>query len=70
MSLIYFKGFNPDPSNLIEEDVHPLTEITGIVRRGESCDVLRGRRNWKNEGVFTFIDLNFERIVPSYEEEE
>jgi hypothetical protein len=30
-----------------------------LVRRGESENILHRRRNWKNDGVFTFIDLNF-----------
>jgi len=29
------------------------------VRRGEEENILHKRRNWKFEGVFTFIDLHF-----------
>lgn len=52
-------GFNPNPENPDENAILPLTEITGIVRRGESSSFIHGRRNWKNEGVYKFIDLNF-----------
>ncbi len=43
----------------LEEDNVALTEITGVVRRGEKQEILRGRRNWPAEGVFNFIDLKF-----------
>jgi len=29
------------------------------VRRGEEENILHRRRNWKEDGVYTFIDLNF-----------
>lgn len=42
-----------------DENYQPLTEITGLVRRGETSNILARRRNWKHEGVFTWIDLNY-----------
>jgi len=54
-----FTGFTRDPEPENEDDALPLTEITGIVRKGEEEDILNGRRNWKKEGVYTYIDLDF-----------
>jgi len=42
-----------------DENYQPLTEITGLVRRCETSDFLNRRQNWKKEGVFTWIDLNY-----------
>jgi len=36
-----------------------LTEITGIVRRGESQNLLARRRNWTKEGIYNWIDLDY-----------
>lgn len=43
-----FTGFNPDAANPDESEQLTLTEITGIVRRGESENLLARRRNWNN----------------------
>lgn len=45
--------------NTIEEHVVSLTEITGIVRRGESKDLLRGQVNFPYEGIYQYVDLPF-----------
>ena len=48
-----------DPEALKEDDLMPFTEVTGILRRGEEANILHGRQNWKYEGVFNYIDLNY-----------
>lgn len=53
----YHTLFANNPDNLIEEHVVSLTEITGIVRRGESKNILEGRVNFPYEGVYQFVDL-------------
>lgn len=42
-----------------DEDILELTEIVGVVRKGEKEDILNRRRNWKYEGNFNYIDLGF-----------
>ena len=42
-----------------EEFNPPLTEIVGLVRRGEQQDVMNKKRNWPHEAVYTYIDLDF-----------
>jgi len=37
----------------------PVTEIVGLVRRGEQQDIINKRKNWPHESVYTYIDLNF-----------
>lgn len=49
--------FANNPDNIIEEHVVSLTEITGIVRSGESKNILQGRVNFPYEGVYQYIDL-------------
>jgi len=51
--------FMNDPENPIEEHVVSLTELTGIVRRGETQDMTKGLVNFPYEGVYQFIDLPF-----------
>lgn len=36
-----------------------MTEITGIVRRGETQNILAGRRNWNAEGIYNWVDLDY-----------
>lgn len=52
-----YTNFNRDVQQMDEEFQMPFVEFTGLVRRGEEENVLRGRRNWPQEGVFNFIDL-------------
>ena len=59
LSLTILTGLAVDSSPILEDEAYPITEITGLVRRGEEENILHRRRNWKNEGVFTVIDLNF-----------
>jgi len=47
------------PDNFIEEHVVGLTELVGIVKRGENKDLLRGQVNFPYEGVYQYIDLPF-----------
>lgn len=54
-----FTGFNPDPANPEESEQVTLTEITGIVRRGESENWLARRRNWNSEGIYNWVDLDY-----------
>jgi len=54
-----YTRFNYCSENPNEEEYFSFTEITGIVRKGEKQDILHRRRNWKNEGVYTYIDLPF-----------
>lgn len=49
-------GYATNSEHLIERNIYPLTEITGIVRAGES-ESLFGKKNWKYEGVYNWIDL-------------
>jgi len=51
--------FANNPDNIIEEHVVALTEIVGIVRRGECQDITKGRVNFPYEGVYQSIDLPF-----------
>lgn len=45
--------------NTVEEHVVSLTEITGLVRKGEAQDVVQGQVNFPHEGVFQYVDLPF-----------
>ena len=36
-----------------------MTEVVGIVRKGETSDIIHGQRNWPYEGVYNYIDLPF-----------
>ncbi|EAR97347.2 SURF1 family protein (macronuclear) [Tetrahymena thermophila SB210] len=54
-----FTGFNPDPANPEDTEQVTLTEITGIVRRGEQQDILARRRNWNKEGIYNWVDLDY-----------
>lgn len=54
-----YSGFNEGVENPIEEEHLPITEVVGIVRRGEESDFLHGRRNWVDQGCFSYIDLNY-----------
>jgi surfeit locus 1 family protein len=47
------------PENFIEEHVVGLTEVVGIVKRGENKDLLKGHVNFPYEGVYQYIDLPF-----------
>lgn len=52
-------GLNPNPENPEESEQLSLTEITGIVRRGETSNVLAGRRNWNELGIYNWVDLDY-----------
>jgi len=52
-----YTGLMNFPENPIEEDVLQLTEVTGIIRRGECANALARRRNWPSEGNYSFVDL-------------
>lgn len=52
-----YTGFRFNRRN--PEDVYPLTDVVGIVRRGEQESILNRRRNWPLQGVYTWIDLHF-----------
>lgn len=52
-------GLNPNPENPEESEQLSLTEITGIVRRGETSNILAGRRNWNQLGVYNWVDLDY-----------
>mmetsp|Transcript_3902 Transcript_3902/g.4336 ORF Transcript_3902/g.4336 Transcript_3902/m.4336 type:complete len:300 (+) Transcript_3902:32-931(+) len=54
-----FTGLTNNPSNLMEDDIVSLTEVVGIVRKGEQQDRLNRRVNWENHAVFQFIDLPY-----------
>jgi len=51
------KPDDPDNSNT-------LTEVTGIVRKGETENWLLGRRNWAAEGNFGYIELK--HMIPQF----
>jgi len=51
--------FANNPDNVIEEHVVSLTEVVGIVRKGENKDLLRGQVNFPYDGVYQYIDLPF-----------
>jgi len=46
-----------NPDNVIEDHVVGLTEIVGLVKRGETKDVTKGQVNFPEEGVYQFVDL-------------
>ena len=48
-----------NPNNLIEEEIYQLTEVVGLVRKGEKENWLVGNRNWPEHGNFQFIDLPY-----------
>lgn len=54
-----FTGLTNNPANLLEEDIVSLTEVTGIVRKGEHRDYINRRVNFENHAVFQFIDLPY-----------
>jgi len=47
-----YTGFVNDPAPANENDVRPLTEVIGIVRKGEKENILIGHKNWEEEGNF------------------
>jgi len=51
--------FVNNPDNLVEEHVVSLTEVVGIVKRGEKQDVSKGMVNFPYDGVYQFVDLPF-----------
>jgi len=54
-----FTGIVNFPENPLEEEVLQITEVTGIVRKGEKANWLIGNRNWPEAGNFNFIDLHY-----------
>ncbi|KRX05491.1 hypothetical protein PPERSA_04528 [Pseudocohnilembus persalinus] len=54
-----FTNFTNDPEPYVEEDTFSLTTITALVRKGETQNILQGRRNWPSQGVFQYIDLDY-----------
>lgn len=42
-----------------ENHVGPVTSLTGIVRKGEKSDILRGKINHEKDGFFTYADLEY-----------
>jgi len=51
--------FMNNPENVIEEHVVSLTEVVGIVKKGETQDIVHGQVNWPHQGVYQWIDLAF-----------
>ncbi len=53
---IYVVGFL---SSFNEGENYAITEVTGIVKRGEKENILRKRKNWPLHGIYQWIDLHF-----------
>lgn len=53
-----FKGMKYYDESSEEEFNPPLTEIVGLVRKGETQDVMNKARNWPYQAVYSFVDLD------------
>lgn len=52
------QGLKYYDENSEDEFNPPLTEIVGLVRKGEQQDILNKQRNWPHQAVYSFIDLD------------
>lgn len=52
-------GSHNDERLTPEDYVRPLTEVVGIVRKGETPRAITGTRNWPEFGVYQSIDLEY-----------
>ncbi|EGR27408.1 hypothetical protein IMG5_195900 [Ichthyophthirius multifiliis] len=55
----FYTQLNPNPENPNEKEQITMTEIQGIVRKGETENWLTGRRNWPQQSIFNWVDLDF-----------